>query len=118
MNTPTVRELRDKAPAPVRRQKKNLLRRHWLSGALFFGLLGFMGYTGMNLYEAELKLQEVRKTRAELDEAILESRHKNQQLKEQLQRVSEDAFMELMAKNMGFAYPNETMYQTGSDKGR
>jgi cell division protein FtsB len=118
MSAPTHREFQERASVPVRRQRRNLLRRHWMSGALLFSVLGVMGYTGTNLYRAQLRLQQVSSTRAELEVRLLEERRRNETLTSQLTKVTSDPYMEKLAKEMGFVYPGESVYQHGAGKGQ
>jgi len=106
------------APAPVRRPRGNPLRRHWLTGALVVGLVGAISFTGMQVYRAELHLQEVRTSRAQVEAQLKEARLKQSRLEETLEKVTSDEYMELKAKEMGYTKPNEQVYQTGSPKGQ
>lgn len=116
MNAPHIGDDHARAPASGRRQKRNPLRRHWLSGALIFGVVGLAAYTGMQLYQADIKLQQVRATRAQLEARLQEERLRNQTLVTHLAQVTSDPYMELLAREMGFIYPGETIYQKGTGK--
>jgi cell division protein FtsB len=118
MNSPTPHEVEFEAPVPVRRPKRNWLRRHWLTGALIFGLVGFVGYLGRELLAIESRLEQARQTRQELEVRLQEARRRNEELKENLAKVKQDSYMELMARSLGFVYPHETVYQQGAPKGR
>ena len=105
------------APVPVRRTKGNPLRRHWLTGAFVVVLMGVISFTGLQVYHAEQRLQQVHETRAQVELELKEARQKNARLKETLEKVTSDEYMELKAKEMGFTNQNEKVYQTGSPKG-
>lgn len=105
------------APGPVRRPKGNPLRRHWLTGAFVVGLVGVLSFTGLQVYEADQRLNEVRQTRSQVEAELKAARETNARLEETLEKVSSDEYMELMAKKMGFTKPNEKVYQTSSPKG-
>lgn len=99
---------------PVRRSKGNALRRNWLTGALVIGVMGFITVMGLEVYQAELRLQEALQTQAQVDAELQALQEKNQRLRETLQRVTSPESMELKAKQLGFTYENEQVYQTGS----
>lgn len=109
-------EHEESAPVSVKRRKRNMLRRHWLSGALICGLLGVAGYTCTLLYQADLRHKQVQATRAELEAELQEARRHNQNLQAEMARVSDDQYMEMLAKGIGFVYPHETVHQKGSTK--
>lgn len=118
MSTPHLRdEAALNAPAPVRRSKGNPLRRHWLTGAFVFGLMGVISLTGLQVYRADQRLNQVREHRAQIEIELREMRQKNARLQETLDKATSDEQMELTAKKMGFTKPNEKVYQTGSPKG-
>lgn len=106
------------APVPVRRPKRNLLRRHWLTGAFVFGIVGLTAYTGVRLYQVDARLQQVQATRLQIEEQIQEAQQRKEYLQAELAKVSGDAQMELKAKDMGFYFPGETVYQKGTSSGR
>lgn len=117
MSTPQVRELEyDIAPAPVRRQKPNLLKRHWLSGAFMFGLVGISAYTGVFLYRVEQRLNAATAVRQEVESELDSARRANADLQTELKRVTSDEYMELSAKKQGFVYPNEKVSQAGTSQ--
>jgi cell division protein FtsB len=118
MKSPTFGEHRQGAPAPVKKQKRNLLRRHWLSGALAFTILGLAAYTGGHVYRVESKLRQVRATRVEIQARVAEESRRKESLGSQLSKVASDAYMEKLAKEMGFVYPGDTVYQKGTGKGQ
>ena len=115
MNAPqrTPREFNEDAPGPVHRRKRNLLRRHWLTGAFICGVMAIMGHSGVQLYQTETKLDDVRAQHRELDGRIAEARRRSASLQADLDRVSSDANREVMAHQLGFIRPNETVYQKG-----
>jgi hypothetical protein len=123
MSAPGLREYRHQsreqhATALVRRQKRNLLRRHWLTGAFVFGLFVMAGYTATHLYHADQRLREVRQSRDQLAATTQEARWQNQNLQAELGRVTSDAYMILKAKEMGFVFPEEQVYQKSQPAGR
>ncbi|HYF93077.1 MAG TPA: septum formation initiator family protein [Symbiobacteriaceae bacterium] len=101
------------APAPVRRPKRNLLRRHWLSGALIFVLAGLSVYSARSFFETEKQLTEVRARAAQLDQELSMKQRQVQALDDKLQQMTSDQYMEYLAKSMGYIYPGETVYQKG-----
>lgn len=117
MSSPTpiptlgVNERKRNATATVRRQRGSLLRRHWLTAAFVFGLVGLITYIGTEFYEAEAKLARARETRAQVEDRLADARRQNQRLKVEIAKVTDDAYLEVMAKAMGFVYPQETPYQ-------
>lgn len=118
MNSRQEREFQvnEYAPVPVPR-KRSWLRRHWLSGAFVCTLLGVATYTGMTFYETEAHLQQVRFAKEELRTQLSDANRRNQELQQEINRVNSDEYMEQMAKKLGFARPNETIFQKGSGKG-
>lgn len=106
------------APAPVRRQKKNLLRQHWLTGAFVFMLSGVVMLAGRNFIETEQELKLARQTNAELQAQIDQAKRKKELLDQQLRQARSDEYMELQARKHGYIKPTETMYQQGSGKGQ
>lgn len=106
------------ASVPVRRPKRNPLRRHWLTGAFVVGLMGVISWTGLQVQRADQRLDQVRANRAMVESELREAREKNVRLHETLEQVTSDEYMELMAKKMGFTKPNEKVYQTGSPDGQ
>jgi|GEM_PF-1368075 len=112
-----VTEHRPAPTAPVTvRPKRNLLRRHWLTGASIFLALGVAAYTGMHYYDGYLRLSQVESERLSMQVKLQEAQAKQQNLQDRLGRVKSDEYMEYMAKSMGFVYPQETVYQTGKSK--
>ncbi|HWH70057.1 MAG TPA: septum formation initiator family protein [Candidatus Sulfotelmatobacter sp.] len=101
------------APAPVRRPKRNLLRRHWLSGALIFALVGISVYSGKSFFQTEQQLKEVRARAAALDQELEMKQRQSKALDDKLQQMTSDQYMEYLAKSMGYIYPGETVYQKG-----
>jgi cell division protein FtsB len=101
------------APAPVRKPKRNLLKRHWLSGALVCLIAGLTVYSGSNFYRTELQLAKVRQESRELDDKLELRQREDKALDDKIAQMSTDKYMELMAKAMGYVYPNEQVYQKG-----
>lgn len=108
----------EREPAPVPRRKRGSLRRHWLTGALLFGSFGLAIFTGSFLYDAYQERLEREAVRLELEAEIAGARRENQYLREKLVRMTDDAYMEQMARQLGYGYANETLYQKGNTKGR
>ena len=100
-----------KAAVLVRQQKPSLLRKHWLTAAFVFSLLGVVGYLGQQFYLVEVRLHEARTTRADLDAKVEEAQKVSQRTEAEIARVSDDRYRELMAKSLGFIHPYETVYQ-------
>jgi len=105
------------APAPVRRPKRNALKRHWLSGALIFALATVSVYSGKSFFQTERELEGVRARAAQLDQEIELKQRQVKALEDKVQQMSSDQYLEYMAKSMGYVYPNETVYQKGAGKG-
>lgn len=120
MSTPIGGEYHpeDRVPAPVPRRKRGTLRRHWLTGALLFGSFGLAVFTGSFLHEAYEKRLQTESIRRELEAEIATARRENQYLREKLTRMTDDVTMELMARQLGYGQPEETLYQKGNTKGR
>lgn len=114
MSAPTRRETRRGAAGTVRRRHRNMVRQHWLTAALVFALIGAGGYSGLHLYQLQERLENVRASRLQLQEQLQESKRIYSRMENDLSRVTDDSYMELMAKALGFVYPQETVYQTGS----
>lgn len=110
MSTPKPREYRGNAAAQVR-QQRNSLRRHWLSAALVFLFAGLCGYMGYNLHNVNSRLAETQAQRVGLVNELKSARRQNERLTSDLSRVTDDSYMELMAKAMGFIYPQEAVHQ-------
>lgn len=104
------------APAPVRRPKRNLLRRHWLSGALLFALAGLTVYSARSFFETETQIKQVQSRAAALDQEIEMKQRQLKALDDKIQQMSSDQYMEYLAKTMGYVNQNETLYQKGSAK--
>lgn len=111
MNAPPLGAYEQQVATPVRRPKQNVLRRHWLTGALICTVVGFCGYLGLEFHRVEVRLAEKREARAQLDEQVREARRTGQKLETEIARVTDDRYREYMAKSMGFVHPQETVYQ-------
>jgi len=96
----------------VRRAKGNPLRRHWLSGALIAAVLGALSFAFMELHEAQVELSRARQVQAQVDAELKALQEKNRRLSETLERVTSPESMELKAKQLGFIWPDEQVYQT------
>lgn len=106
------------APAPVRRQRKHLLRQHWLTGAFVLVLSGVSLLAGRNFLDTEHELRQARQLNAELEQKIQETKRKKELLDQQIQQAKSDEYMELQARKHGFIKATETMYQQGSGNGQ
>jgi hypothetical protein len=96
----------------VRRAKGNPLRRHWLSGALVAAVVGVLSFAVMELYEAEQELNRALQVQAQVEAELRTVQEKNRRLSETLERVTSHESMELKAKQLGFIWPDEQVYQT------
>jgi len=111
MNAPPLKMKRRNAAVSVRRQKPSLLRKHWLTAAFVFSLMGAFGYLGLQFYLVEVRLHEARVTRADLEAKAREAQRVSERTAAEIARVSDDHYRELMAKSLGFIHPYETVYQ-------
>ena len=100
------------APPPVRRAKGNPLRRHWLSGVLVVAVLGVLSFAVMELRQAEQELSRALQQQAQVEAELRAMQEKNRRLSETLERVTSAESMELKAKQLGFVWPDEQVYQT------
>jgi len=116
MNAP-AREYRRNAVVPVRQQKGRLLRKHWLTAASIFALMGAAAFIGVRFYQTEQALREVRLSRAQWETRLSEARQTNQRLETQLAKAKDDVNMELAAKAMGFIFPQERIYKANPGVG-
>jgi len=101
----------ESAAVAVRRQKRGLLRRHWLSAALIFSCVGLTVLVGRQFLSAQQRLQAARVRRAQLEARLDDALHTKKALEAHLAKVTSDSNMELMAKSLGYAYPNERVFQ-------
>lgn len=111
MSAPPLRVKQRDAVVSVRRQKPSLLRKHWLTVAFVFSMIGAVGYLGLQFYQVEVRLHEARTTRAGLESKVRAAQKVSQRTEAEIERVSDDRYRELMAKSMGFIHPYETVYQ-------
>lgn len=111
MSSPPLRVKQRNAVAQVRRQKPNLLRKHWLTAAFVVSIIGAVGYLGLQFYLVEVRLHEARTTRAVIEAKVREAQTVGQRTEAEIERVSDDRYRELMAKSLGFIHPYETAYQ-------
>lgn len=113
MNAPhPLRESHNDAPVPVHRKRRSL-KRHWLTGALVCVAVGLTGRTAVSIFETEQRIHDVQVQRQEIEQQIQEAKQRNASLQSELDRVSSDSYREVMAKQLGFVHPNETVYQKG-----
>jgi cell division protein FtsB len=112
MNAPPLTVKRREAAVSMRRQKSSLLRKHWLTAAFVFLLIGAASYLGFQFYLVELRLHDARTTRAELETKVRAVQTVNERTEAEIARVSDDHYRELMAKSLGFVHSYETVYQS------
>lgn len=105
------------APAPVRRPKRNALKRHWLSGALILSLAAVSVVSAKSFYATEQQLKLVNARAEQLDQEIEMKQRQVKALDDKIEQISSDAYLEYLAKTMGYVYPDETVYQKGAPKG-
>lgn len=121
MRAPELRTVENqilKAPVPVRRQKSNLLRRHWLTGALIFVSMGALIYCGTLFYEAEVKLAEMRREKQDMISQVERLRAKNLDMQEDIAHLNDPGYVEQVAKQLlGMAYPGETVVRPSQSVG-
>lgn len=102
----------DNAAVAVRRQGRSLLRRHWLSAAFIFTCVGLTVFVGQQFVSAQQRLQAARQRRQQVESHLDDALSAKKALEADLAKVTTDSSMELMAKSMGYAYPNEKVFQT------
>ncbi len=114
MRTPHRRRADSAATAsqPGRRVRGNPLRRHWLTGALITAVGAVLSFAALELYEAKVELQQALQVQAQVEAELKALQEKKQRLSETLERVTSDESMELKAKQLGFTWPDEQVYQT------
>lgn len=100
------------APEPGRRARGNPLRRHWLTGALIAAVGAVLSFAALELYEARMQLEHALQAQAQVESELRALQEKNRRLSETLERVTSDESMELKAKQLGFTWPDEQVYQT------
>ncbi|MDF2626768.1 MAG: hypothetical protein K0R39_599 [Symbiobacteriaceae bacterium] len=105
------------APGPVRRPKRNALKRHWLSGALIIALGAVSVVSLKSFYATEQQLEAVNARAAQLDQEIETKQRQVKALDDKMSQMTSDQYLEYLAKTMGYVYPNETVYQKGDPKG-
>ena len=66
----------------------------------------------MELHEAQVELSRARQVQAQVDAELKALQEKNRRLSETLERVTSPESMELKAKQLGFIWPDEQVYQT------
>jgi hypothetical protein len=98
------------------RGKRRSWRRYWLTWVGLLGVCGLLGWMGLSLARVEAQLREVRRDREALQRQVAEKRRYYERLQEDAKLQKTDEFMELMAKAMGYVYPNEQVYQSGTRK--
>lgn len=107
-----------KAPVTVARQRPNLLRRHWLTGALVFTSVGALLYCGTLFYKAEVRLAEMRREREEIAAQVERLRQQNADMKADIAHLNDAGYVEQMAKQLlGMAYPGETIVRPREKSG-
>lgn len=97
---------------PGRRARGNPLRRHWLTGALIAAVGAVLSLAALELYEARVQLENALRAQAKVEAELRALQEKNRRLSETLERVTSDESMELKAKQLGFTWPDEQVFQT------
>ncbi len=118
IRSPLVREYPapERAPGRVTARRRKPLRSHWLTGALICGLTGLSLLALRHYYHVEQQLRDVRARRAEIQAQLEAAEQRNAHLRQRLQQVTSDSYMELKARDLGFIYPNERVYQKAANR--
>lgn len=98
------------------RGKKRGWRRYWLTWVSLLCVGGLLGWVGIALVRVEAKLGEVEGQRVALAKQVAEKQRQYERLQEDAKLQQTDEYMELMAKQLGFTYPGEKLYQSGTRK--
>lgn len=98
------------------RGKRRGWRRYWLTWISLLCVGGLLGWVGLSLARVEARLNEVRTQRVALEREVAEKQAKFQRLQEDAKLQQTDEYMELMAKSLGYTYPSEQLYQSGTRK--
>lgn len=98
------------------RGRKRGWRRNWLTWVSLLCACGLLGWVGVTLIRVETKLNEVRAQRQALERQVAQKQQVYQRLQEDAKLQQTDEYMELMAKSLGYTYPGEQLYQSGTRK--
>lgn len=98
------------------RGKRRGWRRNWLTWVSLLCVGGLLGWVGLSLARVEARLHEVQAQRVALAREVAEKQAKFQRLQEDAKLQQTDEYMELMAKSLGYTYPGEQLYQSGTRK--
>jgi cell division protein FtsB len=108
-----------RAPVPVRRQRRNLLRRHWLTGALILAGCALVAYTGLLFHRVEAELARLRREQAALQVRAEALQDRNAEIRTEITHFTDPGYVEQMAKQfLGMAYPGETVVRAGKGTGQ
>lgn len=100
----------------MKKEKRRGWRRNWLTWLSLLCVGGLLGWVGLSLARVEARLTEVRAQRAALAREVTEKQRKFEMLQEDAKLQQTDEYMELMAKSLGYTYPGEQLYQSGTRK--
>lgn len=98
------------------RGRKRGWRRHWLTWISLLCVGGLVGWIGLSLVKVESRLSELRAQRVAQEKTLEEKKRRLERLQEDAKLQQTDEYMELMAKSLGFTYPGEQVYQSGTRK--
>lgn len=98
------------------RERKRGWRRNWLTWVSLLGVGGLLAWMSFSLANVEAKLREVQRERQALEQQVAQKRQTYQKLQEDVKLQRSDEYMELMAKSLGYTYPGEQLYQSGTRK--
>lgn len=98
------------------RGKKRGWRRYWLTWVSLLCAGGLLGWVGLALVGVESRLSEVAAQRVAMEKQVSDKRRQYERLQEDAKLQQTDEYMELMAKQLGFTYPGEQLYQSGTRK--
>ncbi|HLO02395.1 MAG TPA: septum formation initiator family protein [Symbiobacteriaceae bacterium] len=98
------------------RGRKRGWRRNWLTWISLLCVCGLLGWVGLSLARVESRLSEVRAQRVALEQQVTQKQRQFERLQEDAKVQRTDEYMELMAKSLGYTYPGEQLYQSGTRK--
>lgn len=91
-------------------------RRYWLTWVSLLCAGGLLSWVGLSLVRVEARLSEVQAQRVALEKQVAEKKRQYERLQEDAKLQQTDEYMELMAKSLGYTYPGEKLYQSGTRK--
>jgi hypothetical protein len=91
-------------------------RQYWLTWISLLCVAGLLGWVSLSLIRVEARLREVRAQREALERQVAEKQRYYNRLQEDAKLQRGDEYMELMAKSLGYTYPGEQLYQSGTRK--